>query len=53
MNAQYDPARVAKWGRRNTATGTYDRGIHPDQLWSFLETSSGEFKICNKVSVIN
>ena len=53
VNAEYDQARVATWGRGGEQTGTYYKNIYNDQLWSFLETSPGEFKICNKVSVIN
>ena len=51
VNAEYDLARVAKWGPEQT--GTYYKNIYNDLLWSFSETSPGEFKICNKVSVIN
>ena len=53
VNAEYDLARVSKLGRGDEQTGTYYENIYNDQLWSFLETSPGEFKICNKVSVIN
>ena len=53
VNAKYNQARVAKWGRCDKQTCTYHKKIYPDQLWSFLETSPGEFKICNKVIILN
>ena len=53
VNAKYYSARVAKWGRGDKQTCTYYKKIYPDQLWSFLETSPGEYKICNKVSILN
>ena len=32
-NKKYHKANLAQWGKRGRDMGTYERGLHPSQLW--------------------
>lgn len=39
-NKRYEHARIAQWGTGGRDVGTYDQGVHSDQLWRLEESSN-------------